>query len=122
MHQETRERALRARADKSKDNPNTDESHHKLPGPTQLIAVHEPKKNARHHNARNDSKPSRKHGKEIPAKNSFFNERRNEHGHSHKREGHIAILEEVLNRRIFGSFDRDRDDHDDQRKAAAQEK
>src|SRR5262249_31910464 len=52
----------------------------------------------------------------------FLNERRNQHSHAHKRDSHIAILEEVLDRGILRRFDGDGDDHNDQRQRASKKK
>src|SRR5215470_14040485 len=84
--------------------------------------MHESKENARHHDTWDNAKPLCKHWKEITAKNRFLDERCDEHGHAHKRKGHIAVLEKVLNWRVFRGFHRDRDDHDDKRQTAPQKK
>ena len=82
--------------------------------------MHQAKKDAGNGNAGNQAEPLGEEGKQIAAKNGFFDEGRDEDGHSHKSESHRAIFEEVLNRSVFGLSRKSGDKHDDNGESAAE--
>src|SRR5579859_2200558 len=82
--------------------------------------MHETKEYAGHDNAGQQAEPLSEEWKQIATKNGFFNERRDEDGHSHKSESHSAILEDVLNWGVLGRFGESGDKHDDNGESATE--
>src|SRR5882762_4920227 len=96
MEKKTGDYGAGAGAHKRENDTDESEKRHQTPGPAKLSAVHQAKEDPGDQNTGEDAKRLGEERIEIAAENGFFDERRDEYGHSHEQHGPGAALEKFL--------------------------
>src|SRR5215831_7141958 len=116
VHQVTGENGFGARTHKSENDADARERQDDRPSPAKLSTVHDSEQNSRKNNTGPDAESFGEKRVEIGAENCLFGKRRDQYGHSHECKSHFGILENFLNRRVFGSLGPCREHHYEKRK------
>src|SRR6516165_1665201 len=119
VHEVTGKDTAGASPHEGKDDAKHNENGHKAPGPTELGAVHETEEQAGQENSGPNAERAGKKGVQVAAEKGLLHERSDKDGHGHEHEGNLAVLEELLHRKILGSFHAGGQERDKKRQTAA---
>src|SRR5579885_3331180 len=112
VHEETGEDGPGARANVGEDNTHNNQHENEAGGPAQLPAVHETEEQTGKADAGKCAEGLCEERVQVAAEDGLLNERGDEDGHAHEKDGAGAIFEQILNghvlRRLnFGTDQRD---------------
>src|SRR5579859_2119250 len=117
MHEVAGENGFGARPDKGENDADARQSEDVGPSPAELRAMHEAKERSCKKDGRPDAEPSRECRIEIAAKDSLFDERRNQDRHPHEGKSHSGILHDFLDGSVVGSLGSGGRDQNDERES-----